>query len=514
MPTDELLEEIEEFHTNLKSALDWSTNQPALGLRLLRDVSVAWMDTGRAGDALDAADRLLTDAIAEEHGDAWLAAAWKAALLSIQVRGPDEGMEFSERFEAIAARRGDELYVGLAPMLRGESVTTEPEAPALARQRGDLYLATWIALEGAWDLAEFDPKSAARIIDEVIDVAVSSGMRSLRSVGDIVNAEIAQTRGELRRAISLARRALEHRSTASAPDSVRTLSLASLLAMDKEALLLAVEGAERVDRLTPGLTGWSGHAYHRLALLNGSPSQGLQVTFHEYSRWPPTVGTLWLLSKEAIDAGEPGAALDWARSWDLTGPHPRAVLAAIEAAATGDEDRWHDALTIAAENDLRLVAIDAFEGLAVAAARAESWDECLRLLGAAERLRDETGYRWRFGFEERAATAAHADAAEALGGAAPGAEAEGRQLEWREAVAYARRARGERKRPRHGWASLTPTELQVVALVADGLTNPQIASRLLMGRATVKTHLEHIFTKLGVHTRAELAAQVARREPE
>jgi DNA-binding CsgD family transcriptional regulator len=43
------------------------------------------------------------------------------------------------------------------------------------------------------------------------------------------------------------------------------------------------------------------------------------------------------------------------------------------------------------------------------------------------------------------------------------------------------------------------------------LTNPQIAERLLMGRATVKTHLEHVFTKLAVHTRAELAAEATRR---
>ena len=48
------------------------------------------------------------------------------------------------------------------------------------------------------------------------------------------------------------------------------------------------------------------------------------------------------------------------------------------------------------------IAVDAFEGLAVAAARTESWAECLRLLAAAERLRDETGYRWRFACEHRA----------------------------------------------------------------------------------------------------------------
>ena len=65
-----------------------------------------------------------------------------------------------------------------------------------------------------------------------------------------------------------------------------------------------------------------------------------------------------------------------------------------------------------------------------------------------------------------------------------------------------------------GWESLTPTELQVAELVAEGQTNPQIAQHLLMGRATVKTHLEHVFTKLGVKSRAELAAMVvSRRQP-
>ena len=106
---------------------------------------------------------------------------------------------------------------------------------------------------------------------------------------------------------------------------------------------------------------------------------------------------------------------------------------------------------------------------------------------------------------------ARAAALDALGDEADAATAEGRGLDWHDAAAYAQRARGERKRPHHGWASLTPTEERVVALVTEGLTNPEIAQRLLMGRATVKTHLEHIFTKLGVHSRADLAAQAARR---
>ena len=73
-------------------------------------------------------------------------------------------------------------------------------------------------------------------------------------------------------------------------------------------------------------------------------------------------------------------------------------------------------------------------------------------------------------------------------------------------VEYVTRARGERKRPSAGWDSLTPTELRIVGLVATGLTNPQIAERMFIARGTVKVHLSHVFSKLGVSTRAELAA--------
>ena len=53
-----------------------------------------------------------------------------------------------------------------------------------------------------------------------------------------------------------------------------------------------------------------------------------------------------------------------------------------------------------------------------------------------------------------------------------------------------------------GWASLTPTEVRTVALVAAGLTNPQIAERMFIARGTVKVHLGHVFAKLGVSTRS------------
>ncbi len=70
--------------------------------------------------------------------------------------------------------------------------------------------------------------------------------------------------------------------------------------------------------------------------------------------------------------------------------------------------------------------------------------------------------------------------------------------------------RGVRSRPQSGWASLTPTERTVSELVAEGLTNPQIGERLYVSRRTVQTHVGHIFAKLQMSSRAELAAAVAR----
>ena len=73
-------------------------------------------------------------------------------------------------------------------------------------------------------------------------------------------------------------------------------------------------------------------------------------------------------------------------------------------------------------------------------------------------------------------------------------------------------ADGGRQRPATGWSSLTPTELDVVRLVAQGLTNPEIGDRLFIGRGTVKTPIAHVFAKTGVSTRAELATEATKRE--
>jgi DNA-binding CsgD family transcriptional regulator len=90
--------------------------------------------------------------------------------------------------------------------------------------------------------------------------------------------------------------------------------------------------------------------------------------------------------------------------------------------------------------------------------------------------------------------------------------AEGAALSTDEAIAYAQRGRGARKRPSSGWMSLTPTELDVVRLVSDGLGNKDIAARLFISHRTVQTHLTHVYTKLGMASRVQLAQEAARRD--
>ena len=185
------------------------------------------------------------------------------------------------------------------------------------------------------------------------------------------------------------------------------------------------------------------------------------------------------------------------------------------ARARGDsaqaEDLHHEALAQRTRAGLLPGVAESLEALAGLAADQESVAEATRLWGAASALREAMGLA-RWPADQPAYEADVAKASRSLGEEAFNAAwAEGAALGIGEAVAYASRARGERKRPSSGWGSLTPTELEVVKLVAKGLTNPEIGERLFIGRGTVKTHLAHVFTKLDLGTRSELAAEVTRR---
>ena len=66
----------------------------------------------------------------------------------------------------------------------------------------------------------------------------------------------------------------------------------------------------------------------------------------------------------------------------------------------------------------------------------------------------------------------------------------------------------------HDWRDgLTSRERQVATLVAEGLGTRQIAERLVITEGTVRVHVERILSKLGLHSRVQLAAWVLQRTP-
>ena len=65
---------------------------------------------------------------------------------------------------------------------------------------------------------------------------------------------------------------------------------------------------------------------------------------------------------------------------------------------------------------------------------------------------------------------------------------------------------GSTDRARADLPALTPQELQIARLAAEGLSNRQIGEQLFLSHRTVGSHLYHVFPKLGITTRSQLAA--------
>jgi predicted ATPase/class 3 adenylate cyclase/DNA-binding CsgD family transcriptional regulator len=190
----------------------------------------------------------------------------------------------------------------------------------------------------------------------------------------------------------------------------------------------------------------------------------------------------------------------------------QASLARIEGDAHTAEDLLHQGCDLLQQVGFRPMLCESLDDLAGAIADQDRYEEAARLLGAAQSLRAAIGTQ-RFPVRAPSHEADTTMLREALGAKAfDEAWAEGAALDLEDALSYARRGRGRRGRPTHGWKSLTPTEVRVVELIAEGLTNPQIGERLFVSARTVQTHLVHVFAKLGVSTRAELAAKAAQRQ--
>ena len=170
----------------------------------------------------------------------------------------------------------------------------------------------------------------------------------------------------------------------------------------------------------------------------------------------------------------------------------------------------HDGLAIVASTGAYAGVPDTLECLALIAVVAGSHRQAARHYGAADAIRQRTG-QLRFKIFDAVYEASVAALRDAMGEKDfDSAWADGAALSTDEAIAYAQRRHGQRKRPTSGWASLTPAERDVVRLVSEGLANDDIAARLFVSPRTVQTHLTHVYTKLGLTSRVQLAQEAAR----
>jgi len=208
-----------------------------------------------------------------------------------------------------------------------------------------------------------------------------------------------------------------------------------------------------------------------------------------------------------------------ALSTDPRLPHTlgRSLLGLAELAREDADldEAWelaHDSLEVLDDYGDRVGAAAALEMIADLAVALGEPERSLRLLAASQRFHTDTGIARFLLQADRFDRARNTAQAELDTKDATACWDAGSQLSLAEAVAYARRGRGERQRPRIGWASLTPVERDVVRLVAAGHTNAEIGQRLFISVNTVKKHLSHVYTKVDVDGRADLAAQVARRD--
>jgi predicted ATPase/class 3 adenylate cyclase/DNA-binding CsgD family transcriptional regulator len=220
-----------------------------------------------------------------------------------------------------------------------------------------------------------------------------------------------------------------------------------------------------------------------------------------------------LLAEAAVRRGDLAEARRWLDE-ALALPFPDQLFLATRAKARmarakGDRHgAWEladEGLRSAHRSGARIAVVDFLELLALVATGTERFVEAGRLLSAANAERDRLGYV-RFAVDQPDVDAALARIEAALGVAGlAAAQSEGAALSVEDAVGYASRGRGERGRPSAGWASLTPTERRVAELVTEGLTNSEIGERMFVSTGTVKSHINHIFDKLGVTDRRQLA---------
>ncbi len=545
----ELVAALEADHDNLRTSLEWSAaeNDHEQLVRLVVALALFWLAHGHFSEGLSWHRRILAS-LPTGPSPPRCRAVWGLGHLSLTCMEVSNGLGLADVEEAVALARALADPCLLARPLADQGLTQvflDPDvAPATLRQALDAARAAgdeWAASLAMWWQAFYWVfvrdrfERAEPLLGELEAIGQRAGNLDCLAWNDIVVGMAAWRRGRL----SDARAAME-RARAGAKACADPLLEMHAVEWQTElriaqgdyagASSLALETAARLSRTLDGCRqGFIEFGLAEVALARGD----LAEAERQANRLGPViegVGIPFKVEKLALLRGRlalavgdhAGArcALDVASDiaarsgtpWMQVEVHAAfALLASAEGDRVAAEDRNHAALALEVEYGFRGMAADTLEALGSLALAVDSGAEAVRLLGAASGLRHATGQtRWAL-YEDSYQT--DIVALRAALGAETFAELweEGMTLELDTVASYASRARGERKRPRSGWAALTPTELEVAALAAQGLTNAEIGRRLFISAGTARNHLSHIYEKLGIANRAQLASRATAR---
>jgi DNA-binding CsgD family transcriptional regulator len=539
---EQRLEQAEIEIGNLRAAFGWSRENSdiELALALASSLQPLWQARGRIREGLAWLDSALTDV---DAGHLEVAAAVRGraladkAVLATLLMGAAKGTDQAQQALAIAREVDDPALLVRALTACGSvaaAISAEAARPYFAEAIG---LAR--ALDDRWSLSQIlasqaqgayragDPIAVSAAAEEGRDLAdaIGDGFNSRQCRLWLAGAQMAD--GDLAGAVKQFGEVAAEAEAAH--DEIWRVS-----SLGGQGVALAIQGETTAARAAAeaileggaelgGRFAVVGHVVLGLAAL----AAGDRAAAHEMreAAWQDmsVMGAMAAMQRvwnvgAALADGDLAAARGWADEAVSTTTGWYSALAlttrARVAIAAGEPDQAerdaHDALTCAAGIKAYVAIPDILECLAALAGKAGSHREAARLFGAAQAIRQRIG-EVRFKIYDAGYEASVAALRDALGEKDfESAWAEGAALSTEEATAYAQRGRGERKRPTSGWASLTPTELDVVRLVSEGLTNNDIATRLFVSPRTVQTHLTHVYTKLGLTSRVQLVQEAAR----
>jgi predicted ATPase/class 3 adenylate cyclase/DNA-binding CsgD family transcriptional regulator len=522
---------------NLRAAFTWSCECAEFdqAARLASALHPLWITSGRLQEGMSWFDSVLSEP------DNRLAPVMSARVMAdraaLEAYAAVGRLEFAEQALAVARDVGDPAVVlralaacaGLAVFLPETAQRYLDEGMALARELNDgwrlVQLLNWRTFAGLTPMGDLRTPFMAAEEGRVLAQAIGDryhvrAFRNWLGLARVCLGELAEGTAELR--------AVAAEADAAHDSLNRALCLMSLAfalthhgeaAEARAAAMQAVEGGTAVGGFYLD-TAYAVAATAAFVAGDFSTARKLneQAWQHRLPAREALIMNLSSLSEAAAACGDLGEARRWADAAVATTRHWHRIIAlakrvrvALVQGETNQAERdAHDAVALAAEMGAHLLTPDLRECVAVTAAQTASHSEAARLLGAADVMRQRIGVV-RFKVYDAGYEACVAGVRDALGESGfEAAWAEGAALSTEQAITYAQRGRGERKRPTTGWESLTPTEGDVVRLLSEGITNKDIATRLFISPRTVQSHLTHVYTKLGLTSRVQVVQEAAR----